>query len=171
MNRKPRGERLLSLVLEAAILGLVIMVAVQVAKTSDPLLCKAEGRRLTDAELAAESLVFLRGDQFDTPFLPRPLPEGYDISNAEALFADPCFRFHVVRRAGSPGAPVGPRRSWLGRQIFGERLAVFVTLPPDMPGQPMLQVHHVSSPCGQVRKDLGYQKYEQGLTPPPSETE
>lgn len=172
MIRQPRLDWLLSRTLEVAILGLVVMVANQAAKASDPFLCKEEGRRLTDAELVAESLAFLRNEQFDTPFLPRPPPEGYKVAETAAVLEDPRFRFMVDRRAGGHGEPVGPRRSWLGRQIFGERLSVTLIYPADTPGFPMLQVRHVSNPCGQVRRDLGYRLNEFTVTAPlPSETE
>ncbi len=156
MTRKPRGERLLSRALEALILALIGLVAFQVLSQRDPLECRAAGRPLTDAELARESLAFLRGERLETGVTPRTLPEGYDLSDVEAVLSDPGFVIDVTREGDGPGDVLKPRRPWPIRQALGARLAVSLTLPADTPDAPGLHVLHVSDPCGTVLLDWGH---------------
>ena len=64
-----------------------------------------------------------------------------------------------------------PRRAWPLRQMFGARLAVSLTLQPDQPDAPMLNVLHVSDPCGKVLVDWGHISSVETPAALPAETE
>ena len=169
MTAKRRGERLLSRALELSIVALVVLVAFEVVSRRDPFECSAEGRRLSDDELARESLAFLRGEQVGNAVTPGAMPEGYDTS--DAVVAKPRFGFEVIRDGDGPGDVLKPRRSWPQRQIFGARLAVSLTLPGDTAEAPALQVLHVSDSCGHVLVDWGHTKSAPNPVMAPAETD
>ncbi|MCB1357108.1 MAG: hypothetical protein KDK53_11635 [Maritimibacter sp.] len=161
---------LLSGLLNLLILGLIGAVGFTLLDRRDLFECSAEGRQLSDEDLARAALVFRRGAQIEPDITPVRLPEGYDLTDIDAVLDDPRFSVRVHRDGDGPGGVLRDR-PWLVRQVFGARFAVSVGLPANVPGAYMLWALHVTDSCGNVHEDHSYVLSDLEPTPLPSGTE